>query len=75
MTISTSFTLAQLNAIEAAYASGLTTVSHNGKTITYRSLAEMERIMATIRSALGVTTEANMPSVHFVEFRGVGNEG
>lgn len=75
MSIPTSFTQSQLTAMETAYASGVTTVSHNGKTVSYRNLQEMERIMATIRSALGVTNETNMPTVHFAEFREVGDEG
>ena len=74
MTIATSFTLAQLTAIETAYASGATSVSHNGKTVNYRNLQEMERIMNTIRAALGVTNATNAPTVTYAEFRGVGDE-
>lgn len=48
------FTQAQLNAIETGIAAGTTSVSYEGKSVTYRSLDEMLRIRAIIRSALGL---------------------
>lgn len=50
------FSQAQLDAIEDAITSGSTSVSYEGKSVTYRSLDEMLRIRAIIRSALGLTT-------------------
>jgi hypothetical protein len=49
------FTQAQLDAIEEAIASGATSVSYEGKTVSYQSLDQMLRIRAIIRSALGQT--------------------
>ncbi len=72
--IATSYTIAQLTAIETAYASGITSVTHMGKTTSFRNLSEMERIMATIRNALGVTTATTAPTIAYAEFRGVGDE-
>jgi hypothetical protein len=74
MTISTSFTQAQLTALETAYASASLSVGHGDKRVTYRSLAEMERIMNTIRSALGIISTTTAPTVRLVEFRATGNE-
>lgn len=44
------FTQFQLDALKAAYASGTTRVTYEGKTIEYRSLAEMEKVMAKIEA-------------------------
>ncbi|MGY3278137.1 phage head-tail joining protein [Bradyrhizobium sp. S3.7.6] len=51
------FSQAQLDAIEEAIAAGSTSVSYEGKSVTYRSLDEMLRIRSIIRSALGLTTQ------------------
>jgi hypothetical protein len=45
------FTLAQLDAIEEGIAAGTTSVSYEGKSVTYRSLDEMLRIRSIIRRA------------------------
>lgn len=42
------FTPADLAAIDAAIASGELTVSHNGRTVTYRSMADLMRARQTI---------------------------
>lgn len=47
------YTLAQLAAIEKAIASGVTSVSYEGKSVSYRSLQEMRLILAEIKRALG----------------------
>lgn len=49
------FTLAQKQALEAALAAGVTSVSYEGKSTTYRSLAEMRQILAAINSDLAGT--------------------
>lgn len=51
-TIPTSYTLAQLVALEAALASGATTVSYEGKSVTYRSVAELREAIYVVRAAL-----------------------
>lgn len=48
------FSQAQLDAIEDGIASGATTVSYEGKSVSYRSLDEMIRIRGIIRRALGL---------------------
>jgi hypothetical protein len=50
------FSQAQLDAIEAGIAAGTTSISYEGRSVTYRSLDEMLRVRAIIRSALGLTT-------------------
>lgn len=52
------FTQAQLDAIEEAIVSGTTSVSYEGKSVTYRTLDEMLRVRAIIRTALGLTNPA-----------------
>lgn len=49
------FSQAQLDAIEAGIAAGTTSVSYEGRSVTYRSLDEMLRVRAIIRTALGLT--------------------
>lgn len=49
------FTQAQLDAIEEAIAAGSTSVSYEGKSVTYRTLDEMMRVRAIIRQALGLS--------------------
>lgn len=48
------FSQAQLDAIEEGIASGSTTVSYEGKSVSYRSLDEMLRVRAIIMRALGL---------------------
>jgi hypothetical protein len=47
-----SFTLTQLQALEAAIASGHKSVSYDGKTVTYHSMAELIQAAAYVRGAL-----------------------
>lgn len=48
-------TQTQLDAIKAAYYQGVMEVSYKGRTIKYRSLAEMKRIIDDLERALGTT--------------------
>lgn len=55
------FTTAQLTALEEAIASGELTVSYEGKTVTYRSMADLQKAYDMVKSALeaaGTITEA-----------------
>ena len=70
----TSYTLAQLHEIEAAYATGATSVGHGDKRVSYRSLDEMERIMAEMRRALGITSTSSRPRVSYIQFVAPGQE-
>jgi roadblock/LC7 domain-containing protein len=46
------FTLNQLNALEAAMASGQTSVSYDGKRIDYRSVGELVQARNIVRAEL-----------------------
>lgn len=48
------FTLASLAAIEEAILSGATSVSYEGKSVTYRSLDDLLRLRGILQRALGV---------------------
>lgn len=52
------FSQEQLSAIEAGIAAGTTSISYEGRSVTYRSLDEMLRIRALIRQSLGLTPRA-----------------
>lgn len=47
-----SHTQAQLDALKAAYASGVTKMSYDGKTIEYRSMEELKQAIATVEASL-----------------------
>ena len=46
----------RLAELEAAYASGVLTVRHGALETTFRSLTELERAIARLRAASGLTT-------------------
>ncbi len=50
------WTTTQLSDLEAAYAQGILSVSIAGKTITYRSRAEMRSMIEEVRASLGVSS-------------------
>ena len=50
------YTQSQLDALEAALASGTLTVEFDGKRVTYRSLDEIQRAIDVIKKALGLQT-------------------
>jgi hypothetical protein len=47
------YTQTQLDALRAARALGVTQVSYQGRTTTYRSLEEMDKIIASMEDGLG----------------------
>lgn len=47
---------ARLAAIQTAIATGTVRVTHDGKTVEYRNLAEMRQIAADLKRELGTTT-------------------
>lgn len=51
-----SYTASDLTAIEAAIKSGALSVKHGDKMVTYRSLAEMERVRDMIARSLASPT-------------------
>lgn len=44
---------ARLKALEDAYFQGVTTVEHDGKRVTYRSLKEMEHLISVLSNRVG----------------------
>lgn len=46
------FTLAQKQALENAIAAGVTSVSYEGKSTTFRSFAEMRQLLAEMNAQL-----------------------
>lgn len=44
---------ARLEALRKARDSGALTVMHNGESVTYRSLSEIERIISTLEGEIG----------------------
>jgi hypothetical protein len=65
---------AQLDAIEGAIAAGVTSVSYEGKTSTFRSLDEMLRVRNIIMRALGLAPSASA-TVTVSHDRGYGGFG
>ncbi|PJK29946.1 phage head-tail joining protein [Minwuia thermotolerans] len=47
---------ARLAALETAIATGALRVTHDGRTVEYRSLAEMEAVAARLKRQIGTTT-------------------
>jgi hypothetical protein len=48
------YSIGQLQAIQDAIAAGVTTVSYEGKTTTFRSLDELLRVQGIISASLGM---------------------
>jgi hypothetical protein len=46
------YTQAQLEALQEAMASGTLTVTYEGRSITYRSVQELQRAIAVVQNAL-----------------------
>ena len=61
------WTQTQLDALNDAIAAGVTSVSHNGKTVTYRSLAEMMQLRDRMQWEIA-NGSAGRPQAHYVQF-------
>lgn len=67
------FTQSDLDAIDAAIASGELTVSHNGRTVTYRSMDDLFKARDRINNVLAQQTSQRVNSTYrftFKTFRG-----
>lgn len=53
------YTLEQYTELQAAIAMGALVVRHNDRTVTYRSLDEMQRILRMMAEELGIGANAN----------------
>lgn len=62
------YTMEQLKALEDAIALGVTQVSYNGNSQTYRSLDEMRSIKNEMRNALGLTKPQDRKGLRFGRF-------
>jgi hypothetical protein len=51
---------AQLDALREAYFSGATRVNYEGKSVDYRSLAEMRELIDSLQRQLGIVQPANV---------------
>lgn len=53
------YTLEQYSELQAAIAMGALVVRHNDRTVTYRSLDEMQRILGMMAAELGIGATGN----------------
>ena len=63
-----SWTQTQLDALKAAYAQGITSVSHNGKTVTYASLESLFRAIRNLEAEVNPVTTSARPNMRKVRF-------
>lgn len=63
-----SWTQAQIDALKDAYARGVTSVSHNGKTVTYASLESMLRAIRQMELEVNPQTTTNRPNTRKIRF-------
>jgi len=63
------YTQAQLDALDAAIASGALRVTYDGKTVEYRSTADLIRARALVLAELGRQTGAAPGGRRFASFR------
>lgn len=54
-----SYTQAHLDALRAALVSGATRVTYEGRTVEYRTIADLERVIATVERSLGLRGPAS----------------
>jgi hypothetical protein len=66
------YTLAQYNAISSAIASGVTSVSYEGKTTNFASLDILLRVQSIIGNALGLTPATASSTIVVAHDRGYG---
>ena len=62
------WTQAELDALKAAYATGTTRVSYEGKTVEYDTGAQLLARIRVIEGEVAGTGSARKPSVGFVRF-------
>jgi len=67
--MSTGFTHAYLTALDEAIAQGVLTLSYEGKTVTYRSLADMLETRRLMRRELGLDRNRRRKPVRLVAGR------
>lgn len=65
------WTLTQLEALEAAIATGTTKVKYEDREVSYRSLAEMFTLRRAMRKALGLDNPNLVQDVHVITDKGL----
>ena len=63
------WTQAEVDALKSAIASGVRSVTHDGKTVTYGSVSDMLKALRLMQQDVSPTTA---PTIRRVEFRGTG---
>jgi hypothetical protein len=66
--VSMSWTQAELDALKAAYASGTTRVTYDGKTVEYDSEAALLRRIQTIEGSIHASSGSPRPVAGFASF-------
>lgn len=62
------YTQAQHDALEAAIATGATSVTHDGETVQFRSSKDMQALLGRMKRELGLTSGTRR-KLHVVGFR------
>ncbi len=62
------FSTDDLQAIDSAIASGELTVSHNGRTVTYRSMSDLKEARATVVAELAAAQNGRSGGPHRFTF-------
>lgn len=65
------YTQGELDALKSAYASGVTEMSYQGRTVKYRSLDEMSRIISAMDQELNGSTTKRTRRILLASRRGV----
>lgn len=66
------YTLSNLQAIEAAIATGATRVEMDGRTVVYQSLKDLIALRDTMRAELGVETPVSAKGKAWIPITGTG---
>jgi hypothetical protein len=64
------YTTTQLAALQSALASGATSVAFEGRTVTYRSVADLKSAIAEVEAALARTAGTRKRRVLFASSKG-----
>jgi hypothetical protein len=65
------YTLGQLAALEAALASGATTITYQGRSITYRSVEELKAAISTVKNSMAVANGTRVRQIRFGSRKGL----
>ncbi len=64
-----SFTQAQIDAMKSAYAQGIASVTHNGKTVTYASLSALWQAIKNMEAEVSPPSKTTRPNLRKIRFR------